>query len=310
LHQIGIYVETEVLALMGSLLQVDVLPSSTTHEPDSAHEIGAVSKQQAITACRIGMGTDNELAFLDEVEIKVSWDVKEELLSDGTNWRWWRYEAKVDPRREGSAVKPGQSLVIAEHPYAISRTHQSFFKVGSHKGREDRSSLAKRFASGEELMKNVEALRIDYWERGNWLTAGLSNPEMSFRPDGQGRRFDKDALYVLGICENFENSVENLITTSHARKLVRITRNRSIRFWHHNVTTPPRLYEEVAEQAESLLLISIRQALAGPHMNSESWKHKPVMDLVDHIYRDHLNACNRRVRARNEIGENSGSELY
>jgi hypothetical protein len=289
---------------MGSLLQTAVLPSSVPDDPDSAYEIGAVVKQQGSTACRVGLGINDELVFLKEVPIRVSWDIKEEFLSDGTSWRWWRYEAKVDPRGEGRGVRSGQSLVVAEYPYSISRIHQGLFKSGSHKGPE-RISLARRFSTGKELLKEVEGLRVDYWETGNLLTAGLSNPEMSFRPDRNARRYHKDALYVLGICENFAEVEKKLYATQYAQDLLRMTRNRKIIFTHGTVNPPPRLYQEVADQGEALLLVSIRQALAGPHTDPDRWTRKPIMKLVDRIYRDHLNACNRRVRGRNEISEDS-----
>lgn len=285
---------------MGSLRQRELLPSSVPDDTDSAHEVGAVPKQQSFTACRIGAGPDGDMIFLGEVEILVAWDVKEEQLQDGKLCRWWRYEGKVDPKREGCDIRPGQDLIVAEHPYSIERIHNAAFKLGSRKGHDERPSLSRRCASAEALLKEVEALSVDYWERGSLLTAGLSNPEMSCRPDGAGRRYQKDSLYVLGICQDFDSTVQQLHDSSQARELLRLTAERRIRFWRSKVSRSLRLYDEVAEQGPTLLLVSIRQALAGPHRHGERWKYKPVMLLVDYIYRGHLNSYNRKVHRRSE----------
>jgi hypothetical protein len=279
---------------MGSLLQLDLIPQ--VDNPDDAHQIGAAPKQQSWSACRIGRGPDGSLTFLDELPIRVGWDVKEERLSTGQRHRWWRYEAKIDPKQPGCEhVKAGHSFVVAEHPYGIERVHHATFKRGLHRGPEQRPDLDRRCTSGEELQRKVEELAADYWERGKLLTAGLSNPETTFRPDG-GRRNQQDALYVLGICDDFEHRIRELADSKESTQLLRLTANRTIRIWPGNVDQPLNLYDEVAEHGPALLLLSLRQALAGPRTEALKWKGEPVMKLADHIYRDHLNSYQHRVR--------------
>jgi hypothetical protein len=287
---------------MGSLRQLDLLHALVPDNPDDAHPIGAAPKQQSLTACRVGPAPDGTLVVDDEVPIRVAWDVKEERLSTGKNHRWWRYEAKVDPREIGiESVRSGNHFVMSEHPYGIERVHHAPFKRGLHRGPEDRPSLARRCVSAEELLRAVEALDSDYWEKGKVLTAGLSNPETTMRPDGSGRRYHQDALYVLGICDDVEQRVRELSESKEANELRRLTANRTIRIQPVTVNQSLRLYDEVAEQGPALLLLSIGQALAGPHEDWHKWQGQPVMRLADYIYRDHLNSYNRRVRRRIEL---------
>ena len=283
---------------MGSLRQADLV-GFTQEDPYLAREVGAIPKQQCFTACRIGIGADRQFSFLDEVPVQVAWDIKEEKLLDGNVYRWWRYEGKVDPKKT-RYVRPGDEFIVVEFPYAIERIHFAPFKIGCRKGNHERPSVQRRFESPEELLTTVENFDKDYWERSGLLTAGLSMPEMSFSPDGPKRRYQKKALYVLGICEDFDSTVQELNRTAKAQELLRVTSNRTIRFWPGKISKNLRLYEEVAELGPVLLLVSIRQALAGPHRAGERWRGRPVMDLVDRIYRNHLNTYNRRVRRPHE----------
>jgi hypothetical protein len=279
---------------VGSLRQRDLIPVSTSDDPNLAHEVGAVPKQQGFTACRIGSDRDKQLVFLEELPIQVAWDMKEERLSDGTPHRWWRYEGKVNP--DEVPVRARHHLIVVEHPYAIERIHNAPFKTGSRKSREDRPSLDGHCETAKELLTKIEGFGVDYWERGSMLTAGLSMPSTTFRPDGGKRRHQKGALYVLGVVQDFDDAVDILNSTARAHELIRITKNRTIRFWPGNLIQHLRLYDEVAELGPNLMLTSIRQALAGPHALGGRWRTRPVMDLVDRIYRNHLNTYNRKVR--------------
>jgi hypothetical protein len=177
--------------------------------------------------------------------------------------------------------------------------HSALFKRGSHKGGDERVSLRRRCATAEELLERVEGLKYDYWEKGKALTAGCSRGQRTLRPDGDVRRFNKKALYVLGLSENgLARAVATLRESREAEELLRITRNRSIRFWPKSVGTPLRLYDEVAEQSETLLFTSLRQALGGGPRASSRWDGRSVMALADQIYRGHLNTHNRRVASR------------
>ena len=89
---------------------------------------------------------------------------------------------------------------------------------------------------------------------------------------------------MLGICQDFDSTVQQLHDSSQARELLRLTAERRIRFWRGKVSRSLRLYE-VAEQGPTLLLVSIRQALAGPHPHGERWEYKPVMLLGLHLSR-------------------------
>jgi hypothetical protein len=197
--------------------------------------------------------------------------------------------------------------VVAEHPYGNGWLQQVPFKPGSKKGALERPDLAiKTFSSAEALIEWLEQeLHYDFWEKGNYLTAGISEPNLPFSPSDKLRNVKHQALFVFGSCDDFDAYEQALQDTEAIRKLLRDTENGTIRFWSPKLTLSPkleklpRLCDEVKLEAPSLMALSIRQALAGPHEESEKWIGRCVTDKVSHIYRGHLNSRNRAlVRSR------------
>lgn len=280
---------------MGSTRQSALPACGELAPPDFSQEIGAAPRHLVATACQVvpSSGGVDDLVFGEEVPIRVLWDAKQERLSDGRGVRWWRLEAKVDQTR-ASGVRPRDYLVVAEHPYSIQRVHSALFKPASKKSREERPSFAHSCSSTEELLERIEALGVDYWERGSFLTAGLSNPNTLMRP-GEASRQYQHTQFVFGVCGDLEQCLQKLLACEQVQRLLRQTRERTLRFWPKTakLTETPRLYDEVAERGPEIMFLSIRQAMAGP--TEPGWSGRPVVALVDRIYRAHLNNLNRAV---------------
>ena len=144
----------------------------------------------------------------------------------------------------------------------------------------------------------------DFWEKGPFLTAGISGPDMP-SGDGESREISwkARARLVLGVCDDFDAYVNELLESDEIKELLRRTECNEIDFWplkdRHNhevrLTVRPRLFDEVINEAYSLMLLSIRQALAGPHEDSQKYEGKPVTVKVNHIYRGHLDRLNRKI---------------
>jgi hypothetical protein len=215
--------------------------------------------------------------------------------------RWIRMELRVP--RGNEVIKEGHHLVLAEHPYSNGWLHRTPFKPPYKKGRERREELlveARRQgnADGDGFIRWIEALPYDFWEKGPFLTAGISGPDM---PPGDGGSreisWKAKARLVLGTCRDFDACLEHLWESDEIKELLRLTERNEIRFWSREakLTVKPKLCHEVIDEASTLMHLSISQALAGPHVNCERYVGRPVTVKVDHIYREHLNRLNRQI---------------
>ena len=107
--------------------------------------------------------------------------------------------------------------------------------------------------------------------------------------DDDNSRIPKNALFVFGVCDNVTQCEEMLYKTDVVQKLLRQTENQTIRFAPPDIyTSPPKLPEELASEANNLMFMAIRQSLAGPHEDSDEWINRPITDKVNQLYRGHL----------------------
>jgi hypothetical protein len=298
---------------MGSMTLSALLPEVPC-PVDDAHEVGAIHVRQQASAMCIGWerGPSSPLVYVDETLIAVAMQWRVVEYSGGQHHRWWRLEVKATSMQ--TAIHKGDELIVAEHPYANGWVQPAPFKTASRKGEMERADPASAsFVTPEALIQWIEALPYDFWEKGNYLTAGLSEPELPFMV-GAVRNMQKQSLLVFGVCGSARACEEALFASPEARRLLKTTETGTLRFWPTEVefAVPParadeRLYDEVKAESPSVLWLAIRQALAGPHEESLQWKGHPVMEKVQHIYCGHL--FNRyRVLARErgnlDIGEN------
>jgi hypothetical protein len=278
-------------------------------ESDEACAIGALPLRAPVPAMRIGHDGCG-LIYLDEVPLYVGlvWRVLED--GGGHRHRWWRLEAKARDAR----VSPGTELVVAQHPYASGWTHRAPFKAPSKKGPDERPDLsASTYRALPEVFATLDRLRHDYWEKGNWLTAGISEPDLPFDPAQRVRNSQEGALLVFGLCERAAELEKSLWNDKAVRDLLRATELATIQFWcpKAKIKVAPKLLEEVKGEAVMLMMLSIRQALAGPHRDSETWLGRPITERISQIYRGHLNRRNRLlVRDQGRMDSYDDNVLY
>ncbi len=281
-------------------------------DPDAAVQIGAMPRTQTPTAMCIGPDRVNadELVYQGETQLLVTPCWRSETLNTGKQHRWWRLEVKVPFK--GTPVAKGDELVVSEFPYHNGWVHHSAFRPGSKKGNDHRPlpQDQARIETGDDLISWLEDdLDYDFWEKGNYLTAGISAPQPALE-GGRGNRQSKaTGQYVFGICSDYTACEKRLFDSETVQKLLRWTKTNTIRFaFKGSEQANLQLYPEVIADRTSLMYLSIRQALAGPAEESDVWLARPVSDKVDHIYRNHLNNRNRVV-AQRKAKEVDGNEV-
>ena len=281
---------------MGSLsvkLMFDPSPESV----DDAHEISAKRAWSDVNVMRIGHDKANgrEIVYLDETEMQFATVVRGVEGPGDRKHYWFRMELKINSKNE--LVRHGHNLVMVSHPYAITREQHTVFKRAVKKSPDDpRRFDPPPWESALELVTWVESLDYDYWEKGNYLTAAISLPVIPYTQDGGSKNFKDDLGYVFGTCESFDTCYKALEISKKAQLLLDATEKNKIKVWHNNVSIPLQLFPEVIEDRFFWMGLSISQALAGPHKDSDKWFGRPVIDKVDQIYRGHLNNVNRGLR--------------
>jgi hypothetical protein len=251
------------------------LCQAPSDEPDTAHEVGVMPLRTAVTAMRVGRNGQG-LSYLEETPIHVAmaWRFLED--AEGRRHNWWRLEVKSEPRD------------------VASDRATSWSKKGTLE-RADAADIS--FASVEEAAEWVGALNHDYWEKGCCLTAGISQPEIPFDPLEPVRNVQRSGLFVFGICEHLKEAERGLLRDVAIERLLEATERGTLRFWAPGakLASVPTLLDEVKDDRWSLMGLSIRQALAGPHRHGARWIGHPVAEKVAQIYREHVNRRNRRL---------------
>lgn len=262
---------------------------------DDAVPVGAMAMRSTTTAMVCGID-GSKPTYLAEVPLWVAMAWRAIDDADGRCHRWWRLEAKV--AGSNKAVRAQHELVVAEHPYANGWVHVTPFKPASKSSASDRLQLVRGpFADVASASAAVEAQSHELWETGNYLTAALSRPENPFSNLDDVRSVQKNGLFVFGVCENFAALEKELLGQGSIGQLILSTERGTIKFWSPDakLSAVPQLRDEVKDDRWSLMCLSIRQALAGPHKDADAWTGRPIAEKVDQIYRGHLNRRNRVV---------------
>ena len=262
---------------------------------DEAQGIGRLPVSFDLTAMCVGYDGKraNELVYLGETPIRVAWAWRIMDHSVGERHRWWRLEVKVATANHD--VQPGHHLVAAEHPYANGWSHHVAFKRRSKKGPDQRPTLSETIADPSALIQWIENLSCDFWEKGDCLTAGISEPHLPHCPGRAIRNTHRLSSLVLGVCHDFGACESALLSSEVVEQLLDQTERNIITFWYPKAPVRQRLklYDTVIAERNQLMSLSIRQALAGPHEESDKWVGKTVTEKVGQVYRDHLNNLNR-----------------
>jgi len=291
---------------MGRIALTTLLPGSSG-TVDDAQEIGALPAQRAATAMRIAQkrGAEGPLVYEAEIPVFVGMRWRSMAYGGGHCHGWWRLEVQAPAKP--AVIQRGHALVVAEHPYSNGWVQAAPFKRAL---RRERLDLGNRpFSSPQELITWIEALLYDFWEKGNFLTAGISAPERPSKPQAAVRNLHEQAALVFGICDDFGDAVKALMGTEEVDKLLKDTRKGTLRFWPSwvDLAEPPAradelLYDLLIPEAWELMQLAVCQALAGPDEDSAPWIRQPVTAKVNHIYREHLyNRYRTLVRERRKL---------
>lgn len=281
-----------------ALLRLDSFPD---YWNGATVSIGRVSAKRAIklTVSVVDPATDRVVFLKDEVDATFGDDwkfVPYKTNAEGReSWKrakWVRLEAQLPSNV--SEIRPGMELVIARE-LAACWTASAPFKRASKKGREDRpDQMDQPFTDQAALINHVESLDYDYWEKGNYLTAGVSIPPDPF--DNHLRNFSRGDWY-LGVCENMKANTEMLFKDSQVAALREMVEKEQLRFWPSKIKTPHRFREyhpRLKDESTALLVMAIRQSLAGPMKDTERFLGKPVAHLVEWNYKNLLYRLNRQ----------------
>jgi hypothetical protein len=295
---------------MGSISMEELLPE-VFGNPDDARPISPLRLPPKTRVMRSGFERSQrgELVFEGETEVGVRlvervWEYKQ--LPDTSTLRkarCWRLEFGVDARK-AAPITDGHVMVVAQEPFGNRWVHRSKFRKYSKKKDRDELTVPENGLTGD--MDALEWLELhaehDPWEKNQRLVAGISRPR-GFHSDKQ-RNAAGDL--ILGACPDFDEIVNELLASKEIQRLLRVTEKGRIRYWNHRKvgTLPPPLYPEVIDQSHDLMLVSIRQALAGPRRAVDTWIGHPVWKWVSCVYRDHLNECNKVVDRRVKRDQN------
>jgi hypothetical protein len=279
-------------------------------EPTRSEPIfGSLDNDRVALIMRVEHRAD-EWRFRDEVPALNRREARCETWYDSAGQcqtaRWYRETVRVSTQQR--KIAKGNSLALAVYPYSTAQIDIALFKRGSQKGSLDRPDVARlRFANEGEFLQWTESHPWDYWETGRHLVAGISRPKPLQDLRGKQRRPRESEPYrlVFGLCESDCQALARELARSPRglTLLERVEKDR-LKFWFRPATLKmkniPRLSSGIKEQAEHLLDLAIRLALAGPVTDSESWFGKPVMDLAEQILTTILNNHNRVANHRDQ----------
>ncbi len=262
-------------------------------DSDHAVEVGATPPfKHPQTVMRVGKDGGN-LVYVEEIEVTCAVTEYVEEYALDLRARWRRIECRV--RRNETSICRDEWFVMAQLPYSTAIVSIAQFKPPWKKRVPDKPKPSKRFLSAEEFIEWTEAQTFDYWETGNYLTAGISLPdELNIRDPDARRIFNQPSTH--GVCRNLKEYFHLLRFSEESQQLLKQTYDRTIPFWSLSAKLGdlPYLRDNTIEKADKLLDRSIYQALAGPPKDSDKWFGRLVMDFVSELYKDHLNDINRR----------------
>lgn len=265
-----------------------------TYDPDASQEIAAIDGRIPAKLTRIGPDSNSphEMIYLDEVPATfgvVDHRVSFQMGTVERSERWYRVEVQV-PATEGRVHKD-MRLVLARGR-SVGWSEVVPFKTPNKKGPwEGQNPLTEPVASVQELQTRLENLSFDFWEKGDYLTAGSSIPP---EPQLPADRNYSRGPWVLGVCDNFGECRASLWKHSHMCKLLELTEAGNLSFWPNDAPVRLRVLHDAAREDGSLFMeIAIRQAIAGPDKDCDSWIGRPAVKLVEQVYCDFIYNANR-----------------
>lgn len=281
---------------MGSI-SLAYLIAEDEAQPGAMTEVGSVQVFTFATALllRREPGVDGGYVFEREVSVSIGFPGRV-LPTRGADLSWMRLEVKADPKQ---GISRGDWLCLAEAPYSSHMAVCRKFKGPNRRGRD--AAEAMSFATRREAEVWLAEKETDFWETGSMQTAALMGDAFTEKFLSSARNTGANARYVLGVCPALEGSespvqaAEDAIFRSRrVGDLLAMTKNGSLRFAYQGAGVAPSLRPAVRDARFAVMAMSIRQALAGPNIDSTPFLGRPVVDWVDQLYRENLNQLNRK----------------
>lgn len=282
-----------------ALLRLDSFP---TLPRTGTVPIGRVDGRRPVklTASRLD-ATTNRVVFLSE-EVDATWASDPKLVPFratrgdrviGAMAKWVRLEAQVS--FTSTQVKAGMDFVVARQLAACWTAHAPF-KKPDKKGPTTRlDPLLKPFSEQIAMIEHLESLDYDYWEKGKFLTAGISIPP---EPTEEIRRNVSRGNWYLGVCDDMTACCSSLRNDEHVERLLQMAKAERLLFWSTRIKSSERdrrYHPRLKDDIESLLFQAIRQSLAGPMKKDVRFLGQPVANLVEWYFKDLLYWKNRRL---------------
>ena len=253
--------------------------------------------------------SQGEWRFGEEVEALHERTGRMEIWYNGSgqpvNARWWQESVRVQPRaRLGSGAA---DLVVTRWPWTQFQVDIARFRPGSAKEKTRRPDLAReRFADEDQFFRWLDKLPQDYWLTTSKAAVARINRPTPRQFDTNHRhsaRITDNPGLVFGVCMGQSQSVdEELLAHWKSKELLRQADLDQLLFWfagHQQTGTAPiearpQLLPDTKDAARALLIHCIRMSLAGPEKDVDQWIGRPVVELTMRLFREVLNAVNRR----------------
>ena len=276
------------------------LGPTTPRSTDDATPVGSLPRGSASSARRVRLSPEGEVLFGAEEPIYVAVQLRTIELRTGRTVGTFRLEAKAHEKADGP--RAGDRLIVSEAPYGNGWTTTARFRRGLRRARVDRARV--QALTLEEAQRELAAQPHDPWETGAYVTAGIEPPGEA-QLGGPLRSYGRAACWVFGVCEDVDAHAAALIASFRAQRLLDDTMRGRLRIVRPSASRAPvvvPVHASVRDDAHELLLLSIRQALAGPAYDDateqDAWTGRPVLDLVERLYRDHLHNRTRTWERR------------
>jgi len=283
---------------MGFLDDTDApsqLPGFGSRESASAQDVMRVQRDGKALI----FGGEVTAEYLDQ-EHAESWINERTNRTETT--RFLRRAVRV--KSANQFIKVGDQLVVAGYPLSRRWVNVEKFKGGNKKGANERSRASRtdvsemKFHSETEMLNWIERLPLDYWEKGDYVTAAILRPDVSPKA-----RYAVKGIKTFGVCgEPAKQIVEELLQSNEAGRLVDQARDGTLYFQAPGAVRAGADYvalsQELRDGATGWLSEAILRALAGPDNDQRTrFIGRPVMELAAQIFRNLLNEENRRLNS-------------
>lgn len=206
----------------------------------------------------------------------------------------FRVEAQIPKsvlESEESPITSGWEAILSRRADA-KWVQRALFKNPNNDGDDSLLELDEPVEDFKEILDRIDRLNVDPWETGKYLTSGIFVPPRLF--DDDVRNYSRGEWY-LSACNEFDRFVELLLECDRSKELRRLTDNGTLAIGNAKADSEKKkLHPNTIPEGNSLLHLSIRQALAGVDRD-ENDSSDIVMDRVEKLYRNHMYLKNSKI---------------